>query len=54
MDLAQVFLHEAGRKVHKDSTITLDGVLYEVPSTLTGERILVRYDPSICPHSDDG
>lgn len=49
LDLSQLFLHEAGRTVHKDSTITLDGVLYEVPSTLTAERILVRYDPNIPP-----
>jgi putative transposase len=49
VDLTEVFLHEASRKVHKDSTITLDGVLYEVASTLIAERITVRYDPSVPP-----
>jgi putative transposase len=47
VDYEAVFLHEANRKVHKDSTITLDGVLYEVSSTLIGERISVFYDPWI-------
>lgn len=47
VDYQQLFLHEASRKVHKDSTITLDGVLYEVPSTLIGERISLFYDPWI-------
>lgn len=47
VDYEAVFLHEASRKVHKDSTITLDGVLYEVSSTLIGERISVFYDPWI-------
>jgi len=49
VNLAQVFLHEEGRKVHKDSTLTLQGVLYEVDSTLIGERIHLRYDPSLPP-----
>lgn len=49
IDLNDVFLHERTRKVYKDSTITLDGVLYEVPSTLCGSRITVRYDPSVPP-----
>ena len=49
VNLAQVFLHEEGRKVHKDSTLTLDGVLYEVDSTLIGERIRLRFDPALPP-----
>ena len=49
LDLSQAFLHEASRKVHKDSTVTLDGALFEVPSTLAGERIIVRYDPHLPP-----
>lgn len=43
----EVFLHEVSRKVHKDSTITLDGILYEVASTLVAERISLFYDPFI-------
>jgi putative transposase len=49
VDYARVFLHEASRKVHKDSTVTLDGVLYEVPSPLIGERISLFYDPFLPP-----
>ncbi len=49
MDLEAVFLHQATRKVHKDSTITVDGALFEVPSTLIGERITVHYDPHLSP-----
>lgn len=49
IDLDEVFLHERSRKVYKDSTITLDGVLYEVPPTLSGNRITVRYDPVVPP-----
>jgi len=49
LDLEQAFLHEASRKVHKDSTITLEGALFEVPSTLAGERIIVRYNPHLPP-----
>jgi putative transposase len=45
LDLEQLFLHEAARRVHKDSTVTLDGALFEVPSDLIGERIGLRYDP---------
>lgn len=47
VDLDEVFRHQASRKVYRDSTITLDGALFEVPSTLIGERIIVRYDPQL-------
>jgi putative transposase len=47
VDIEQVFRHEVSRKVHKDSTITLEGVLFEVPSTLIGERISLTYDPHL-------
>jgi hypothetical protein len=43
----EVFLHEISRKVYNDCTITLDGILFEVPSTLKGERISLLYDPFI-------
>ena len=49
IDLEDAFRHEISRKVYRDSTVTLDGVLYEVPSTLIGERIILRYDPFL-PH----
>ncbi len=47
IDLDSAFMHEVTRKVYRDSTFTLDGVLYEVPSSLIGERISLRYDPSV-------
>jgi len=47
IDLDRAFLHEITRKVYRDSTFTLDGVLYEVPSSLIGERITLRYDPNV-------
>lgn len=45
IDLQQVFLHQTARKVYRDSTVTLEGLLFEVPSTLIGQRIQLRYDP---------
>ena len=49
INLDAAFLHEVTRKVYRDSTFTLDGLLYEVSSSLIGERITVRYDPRIPP-----
>jgi putative transposase len=49
VNLAEVFMHEDNRKVHKDSTLTLYGVLYEVDSTLIGEHVHLRYDPMLPP-----
>jgi putative transposase len=45
-DLGDLFLFEQKRKVQKDRTVSLDGVLYEVDATLVGETVLLRYDPS--------
>ncbi len=49
VNLNDLFMHEEVRKVHKDSTFTLHGVLYEVDSILVGERIHLRYDASLPP-----
>jgi hypothetical protein len=49
VDLDRLFLHEAHRMVYKDSTVTLDGVLYEVPSVLIGQRVSLLYDPAVPP-----
>ncbi len=49
MNLDELFKHEDIRKVHKDSTVTLHGVLYEVDSILIGEHVHLRYDVSIPP-----
>lgn len=45
VDLDRVFYHIRQRKVYRDSTFTLDGVLYEVPSILSGCTIKICYDP---------
>lgn len=45
VDLEAIFFHEEKRKVHKDSTITLGGTLYEVPSILIGHNVKCRFDP---------
>ena len=49
VNLLEVVKHEDIRKVHKDSTFTLHGVLYEVDSTLIGANVRLRYDASIPP-----
>jgi putative transposase len=49
LDLADLFLHEAVRKVQKDRTVSLHGVLYEVDAALVGENITLRYDPGAPP-----
>jgi transposase InsO family protein len=43
--LGDLFLFEQKRKVHKDRTVSLDGVMYEVGAELVGETVLLRYDP---------
>ena len=46
LDLDDLFLFEAARKVQKDRTVSLAGVVYEVDAALVGERVTLRYDPS--------
>jgi putative transposase len=46
LDLDELFLFEAKRKVQKDRTVSLDGVIYEVDAVLVGETVVLRYDPS--------
>jgi putative transposase len=46
LDLREMFLFEQKRKVHKDRTLSLDGVVYEVDAALVGERVTVRFDPA--------
>jgi transposase len=45
IDLDYTFLHEIKRKVYKDNTFTLYGILYEVPVTLAGATVKILYDP---------
>jgi putative transposase len=46
LDLAEMCLFEAKRKVHKDRTLHLDGIAYEVGAELVGEIVTVRFDPT--------
>jgi len=46
LDLGALFLFEEKRKVHKDRTVSLRGVVYEVDAALVGETVTLRFDPS--------
>ena len=45
-DLDDLFLCEQKRKVQKDRTVSLHGVVYEVDASLVGETVTLRFDPS--------
>ena len=49
LDLDDIFLFEARRRVHKDRTVSLNGRLYEVDPLLVGQRVILRYDPDAPP-----
>ena len=49
LDLDDLFLFEAQRKVNKDRTVSLAGVLYEVEAELVGTKVTLRYDPLAPP-----
>ena len=49
MDLDDLFLFEAKRKVMKDRTVSLNGRLYEADAVLVGQTVTVRYDPGAPP-----
>lgn len=49
MDLDDLFLFECMRKVQKDRTVSLNGVVYEVDAALIGEKITLRFDPGAAP-----
>jgi putative transposase len=46
LDLREMFLLEASRRVRADRTVSLDGVVYEVDATLVGEKVTLRFDPA--------
>ncbi len=46
LDLDDLFLFEAKRKVQQDRTVSLNGVVYEVDAALVGETVLLRLDPA--------
>jgi transposase InsO family protein len=49
VDLDDLFLFEAQRKVQKDRTVSLNGALYEVDAALVGETVTLRFDPGAPP-----
>ena len=51
VDLDDLFLFEAVRKVQKDRTVSLDGTVYEVDAALIGEKVTLRYDPALAKRS---
>jgi transposase InsO family protein len=46
VDLDELFLFETVRRVQKDRTVSLHGVVYEVDAALVGEKVTLRYDPA--------
>ena len=49
LDLDDLFLFEAQRKVQKDRTVSLNGIVYEVDAALLGETVTLRFDPAAAP-----
>jgi len=49
LDLDELFLFEAQRKVQKDRTVSLNGVIYEVDAALVGEKVTLRFNPGSPP-----
>jgi len=49
LDLDALFLFEAVRRVQRDRTVSLNGVIYEVDAALVGEKVTLRYDPAAPP-----
>jgi len=46
LDIDEVFLHRAWRKVRKDATVRWAGGLFEVRCELVGKKVELRYDPT--------
>jgi transposase InsO family protein len=46
VDMDDLFLFETKRKVMKDRTVSLNGMVYEVDAALVGETVILRYDPA--------
>lgn len=45
-ELNFTFLYRVTRTVKKDATISLNGILFEVPLKYVGDKICIRYDPT--------
>jgi len=50
MDLDELFLWEAKRKVRTDRTVSLNGNQYEVAADFVKQNVVLRYDPSAPVH----
>ena len=46
VDLEELFLFESKRKVQKDRTVSLHGMIYEIDAALVGETVTLRYNPA--------
>jgi hypothetical protein len=46
LNLDEIFLEQAKRRVHKDRTVSLNGRLYEVDAALVGATVTLRFDPA--------
>ncbi len=46
LDLDELFLFEAKRRVQRDHTVSLDGRLFELDAALVGQAVTLRYDPA--------
>ena len=46
VDLDDLFLFEAKRKVQTDRPISLNGMVYEIDASLVGETVTLRYNPA--------
>ena len=46
LDLDALFLFEAKRRVQRDRTVSLNGMLFEADAALVGHIVTLRYDPS--------
>lgn len=44
-DVEGLFLAQATRRVRQDATFSLEGILWEVPPSLRGHTVDIRYDP---------
>jgi transposase InsO family protein len=46
LDLDALFLFEQKRKVRKDRTVSLEGVVYEVAADLVDKTVILRFEPN--------
>lgn len=49
LDIDALFLFEVTRRVQRDRTVSLNGVVYEVDAALVGEKVTLRFDPAAPP-----